>query len=557
MICPQCGHEGNTSQRACWYCGFIPAESSPGGPTTGEPQNKREGPEQRIASQQLHSNNIVGRPVPRPSSYLQSPEQSKKQQPSPLRATRITTTPLSNDKAAEQTTRQAISASGIAPTVSAALVPADGKEDIVFAAGTLLKGGRYRLVKKQEEQRWTNGIYESHWTAQDLSQKNANVIISELGLTDMKAATRQSHLRTGMRALFSAAANPHIATLTNVFRESGRDFFVFEASEGETLVSLMKRSGQTLPEQDVIECCLQVLEALEFMAAQTPPLVHGLINPDHLVLAGTGSWYVTDFSVVLASGAASFITGIDPTKLSPFTAPEFAKGIINSSSDLYSLLATAHFAITGTTQRGQSAATSRISSALGAILQKGLHPIASQRYQQPTALRQDLKALRPNSSASLSLRIQDSGRNTLPPLPPETDRNGLPPLNPPEFNRSTLPPLNPPEFNWGSPPPLTSQEHAQRMPMAAPTTGWEERKSEPRLMPNQPSALASAKQGSLNPLSQAFSSLPFADEIEIPTRNLLPRPEDLPPMPRGNDMLTAFLWMGGIMFCLLILVLIK
>lgn len=554
MICPQCGHEGNTSQRACWYCGFMAPEPSPEGLSTGELQNKREESRQRIANQQLHNNTIAGRPAQRPSSYLQSPEQSKQQQRPSLHAMRITTSSLSNDKAPELTTGQAISASGIAPTVSAALAPIDGNEDSNFAAGTLLKGGRYRLVKKQEEQHWTNGIYESHWVAQDLSQKNANVIISELGLANMKAATRQTHLRTGMRALFSAGANSHIATLTNVFREGGRDFFVFEASEGETLVSLMKHSGQTLPEQDAIECCLQILEALEAMAAQNPPLIHGLINPDHIMLARTGSWYLTDFSVVLASDAASYITSLDPAKLSPFTAPEFARGRFNSSSDLYALLATAYFAITGTTLRGQSA-TSRISPTLGAILQKGLHPIAGQRYQQPAALRQDLKVLRPNSSTSLSSRVQDAGRNTLPPLPPETDRNGLPPLIPPETNRGSLPPLNPPEFNRSMLPPLTSQEQAQRKPMAAPTTGWEERKSEPRLMPSQQPA--SAMQRSPNPLSQALSTLPFADELEIPARNLLPRPEELPPMPRGNDMLAAWLWMGGIILCLLILVLLK
>jgi hypothetical protein len=487
---------------------------------------------------------------------------------------------LPNNKTAEQASGQAISASGIAQPVSAALTSTDSKEDITFATGALLKGGRYRLVKKQEEQHWTSGIYESHWVAQDLSQKNTNVTICELGLADMKAAARQTHLRTGMRALFSVGANAHIATLTNVFREGGRDFFVFEASEGETLISLMKRSGQTLPEQDVIECCLQMLDALEAMGAQTPPLVHGLINPDHIMLTRTGNWLLTDCSVVFASGAASYITNLDPAKLSPFTAPEFAKGIINSSSDLYALLATAHFAITGTMQRGQSA-TSRISSALGAILQKGLHPIASQRYQQPAALYQDLRALRPNSSASLSSRPLDSGRNVLPPLPseselnslpslnpPELSRGSLPPLNPPELNQGSLPPLNPPEFNWGSLPPLnppefnrgmglplTSQEQAPRTPMELPPAPWGARTSEPRLQPTQQPA--GANQAALNPVSRALSSLAFADEIEIPARNLLPKPEELPPMPGGNDMLAALLWMGGIVLCLLVLVLVK
>src|SRR5689334_23107490 len=124
MICPQCGHEGSASQRACWYCGFVIQESSPGSLATGEPQNKREKLGQQIANQQRNSGNLAGRPPQRPSSYLQSPEQSKQQRPS-LHATRITTTPLPNDKAAELTSGQAISVSGIAQPISAALTSTD------------------------------------------------------------------------------------------------------------------------------------------------------------------------------------------------------------------------------------------------------------------------------------------------------------------------------------------------------------------------------------------------------------------------------------------------
>jgi hypothetical protein len=198
-----------------------------------------------------------------------------------------------------------------------------------------------------------------------------------------------------------------------------------------------------------------------------------------------------------------------------------------------------------------------------------LHPIANQRYQQPAALRQDLKALRPNSSGSPSSRTLAADRkaqaslpleidsNGLPPLnPPEFNRSSLPPLNPPEFNRSSLPPLNPPEFNWGTPPSPTNPGLGQRTPMAVPPTPREERKSEPRLMPGQQPV--SIQQGMLNPASQTLlSSLTFADGMEIEPRNLLPRPEDLPPMRQGNDILRAYLWMGGIILCLLILVLLK
>jgi hypothetical protein len=577
MICPQCGHEGDAKQQVCWYCGFITSPSASGGLSAEEPRKEREGPaqQQRVTSQQLYNNTIPTRPQQRPSSYAQPPEQRKKPRPS-LSAIPIATSSVNTNQSSEQALAPSVPPAQKTPVsggVPALLTPSGAlasQENSTFAAGTLLKGGRYRLTRKQEELRWTNDIYESHWAAQDLSQKNAPVVISELGLPDMKAVTRQTHLRTGMRALFSIGSHAHAVTLTNVFREGGRDLFVFEAVEGETLASLMKRNRQTLPEQDIIDCCLQILDALEAMAAQTPPLVHGLINPDHLVLGRMGGWFLTDFSVALASGATSYITRPDPATLSPFTAPEFAKGLINSSSDLYALLATAFFAITGSTQKEQLAAA-RISSALGAIFQKGLHPIASQRYLQPASLRQDLQALRTSTSSSLSLRPLDSDRNTLPslsrtdterttlpPLPPlDIDRNTLPSPGRTDIERSTLPPLPRLDPDRATLPPLLSPDQIQRMSTTTSTPRWEDRQSEFRPGLTPVTAPASSRQKTPNPVSQALSSLSFPDELDVPDGNLLPRPEELPPIRQGNDTLFALAWVVGIILCLLILVLLK
>jgi hypothetical protein len=106
-------------------------------------------------------------------------------------------------------------------------------------------------------------------------------------------------------------------------------------------------------------------------------------------------------------------------------------------------------------------------------------------------------------------------------------------------------------------PPQPDSDQLQRMATTASTARWEEHKREPWLLPTRSSEQASVKQKVPNPASQVLASLPFPDKIEIPAKNLLPRPEDLPPMQQGNSTLAASLWMGGIVLCLLILVLLK
>ncbi len=56
-------------------------------------------------------------------------------------------------------------------------------------------------------------------------------------------------------------------------------------------------------------------------------------------------------------------------------------------------------------------------------------------------------------------------------------------------------------------------------------------------------------------LPNMLGSLDTGDEQE--QRLLLPRPEELPPLQGGNDRRQAALWLVGILFCLIIVVLVS
>lgn len=366
--------------------------------------------------------------------------------------------------------------------------------------GTLLRGGRYRLEEMQGRQEWMPGVSEAMWLAQDAQRSGARVMLCELIMPESSSMMMQSMLRTATMALTSVGRHPHIPTLWDAFGDQGRNFFVFEPVEGESLLSQMRRTGRALSEQEVIECCLQMAEVLELLSQQTPPLVHGLINPEHIIIVRqSGQYMLTNFSIVLAGGATQFISSHDRTPLSPYTAPEFARGMIDGRADLYSLMATAYHAVTGSIPTPLDGAipqarrlNPQVSPQLDAILAKGLRPIAIQRYQRPSDLRQELLAMR-----SLS-----GGMAVLAPIVPATPPPGRPAQ---------------PAFQ----------------------------------VPQQEVSSASQQLPSIISKSTDF------DMDDLEQKSSLPKPEELPPMAEKNEKLQATVWVIAIVVLIVVVVILS
>ncbi|HEV2582334.1 MAG TPA: hypothetical protein VGT44_15875 [Ktedonobacteraceae bacterium] len=368
--------------------------------------------------------------------------------------------------------------------------------------GTRLRGNRYRLLESLERQDWLSGTYEAIWLGQDAHRSGAQVVICEVTLPEPNSIMTQTLLRTATMSLVNVGRHRHIPALWDAFSDQGRGFFVFEPVDGESIVARLRYSGRPMPEQEVIECCLQMTEVLELLAQQSPPFAHGLIRPEHILVGRNGShYYLTTFSVVLAGGGTQFLTGIERSRLSPYVAPEFARGVADSRTDVYSLIATAYYAVTGTAPTGISGSippaqriNNAISPAFDAILTRGLRSIAGQRYQRPSELRQDLLALR-----SVNGTIEPGGQR---------DR------------RSEQ------AYQWDAP----TSAAANRQPVGRTYNG---------------------------------QSVPYADAlpirlaIDVPEEEqviLLPKPEEMPSMPPANERLNAALLLGAILVALIILV---
>ncbi|HEY4383080.1 MAG TPA: protein kinase [Ktedonobacteraceae bacterium] len=444
---------------------------------------------------------------PRPQSPLQSGQRrntTSDSQPG-LRVKRLVT---GADKGEMQT--KSISRPGIAAGEEAK-VPSSGapisQDEPPFQVRSLLPGitlrsGRYQLRELLNRQEWQDGAYEATWSALDAQRGGSQVIITEFVIPDSSSMVVQSLLRTATMALTSVGRHAHIPTLWDAFGEQDRNFFVFEPIEGESLSARMRRTGRALSEQEVVEFGFQMADVLEILSQQMPPLVHGLIRPEHIIVSRTDNQYtLTNFSILLAGGATQFAAGLDPMQFSPYMAPEFARGTIDTRTDLYSLIATAYHIATGSVPvisgaMGTIPSAQRlnptISSQLDQVLTKGLRPIIGQRYQRAAELKYDLLGMRSASANAAT-----------------TSATSVPSAN--EMSFSHLAQITATQ----SPPIDTVAQMLPNLLSSQLVTGEQERKL------------------------------------------LLPRPEDLPPMSAGNDAQQSILWFASILVCLVVLVVLS
>lgn len=452
-----------------------------------------------VGSENASMRNVPHRPQAQPAQDDRSTENLLREAQRPMRPSRLVTDPLLKERQQRSSVPLTPFASGPTPALPK---NAPRLELPPLVPGTLLRGGRYRLRELQGRQEWLNGVFEATWIAQDAQRSGSRVMICELVTPDSKSMLMQSTLRNATMALTSVGRHSHVPTLWDAFSDQGRNFFVFEPIEGESLAAHMRRTGRALPEQDIIECCLQMTEILEILTQQSPQLVHGLIRPEHIIIGHASSEYtLTNFSIVLAGGATQYVVGVDRAHLTPYIAPEFVRGTIDGRADLYSLLATAYHAVTGSPpiNAGASIPQSQrlnptVSAEFDAILARGLRPNIAQRYQRPSELRQDLLTMR-----SVSGTLTTSNASFTEPDMPRSER--------------------------------------------------------PIVLQTTPTVAQTTPKGTLTQVLPSMLASGIMDDQE--QKLLLPRPDELPPIPERNDFQQAAFWLVGILICLIIIVIVS
>lgn len=145
-------------------------------------------------------------------------------------------------------------------------------------------------------------------------------------------------------ALFSE--NPNIIDIYDIFYENNTSYYITEFTVGETVEQYVQRKGGKI----TIEDCFDTLEPLcgTLAVMHDQNLCHRNIAPDNIILTQDGNIKLLGFGIArqqIAEALGDRTLGLLPG----YAAPEQyqRKGKIGSWTDIYSLVATCYYCVTG------------------------------------------------------------------------------------------------------------------------------------------------------------------------------------------------------------------
>ncbi len=263
--------------------------------------------------------------------------------------------------------------------------------------GDVLRQGRYRLLEELmlPENQQGQG---SAWLAVDSQSSSQRVIIHEVVFPEVIPSDKEREVRSIATRLAELAQHPGFSAIIDVFSERETYYIVLEYPEGRSLASVLRSQGGALPERVVAEYGRQLCEMLAVLADHQPPLVHGSINPDTIIVSPDGK-RVSLLHVPFFPPRELHNTR---DKATPgYVAPEQARGIVEPASDLYGLGATLHHAVTGFDPRERTAffhpparrLNPAVTPLMEEILVQALRLSAPQRYARVADMERDLTPL--------------------------------------------------------------------------------------------------------------------------------------------------------------------
>lgn len=241
--------------------------------------------------------------------------------------------------------------------------------------------------------------------------------------------------------LLARLRHPAMTRVIDSFTEGDAQFLVMDFIAGEDLWERLQRNGGSFPLHNVLTWADQLLDALDYLHHQEPPIIHRDIKPHNLKLSEAGQIILLDFG--LAKGTAGQLSHrTTPDSVFGYTlnyAPlEQIQGTgTDPRSDLYSLAATLYHLATGvlptdvltrlsaTTDgrpdplRPAVEVTTRVPLEVSQVLQRALSPGRTQRFASAAEMREALRtAGRVNSIAveadQVSTLIDEAVEGTAP-----------------------------------------------------------------------------------------------------------------------------------------------
>ncbi|HXW85048.1 MAG TPA: protein kinase [Candidatus Binataceae bacterium] len=204
-----------------------------------------------------------------------------------------------------------------------------------------LLDGRYR-VKRVIGVGGMGRVY----LANDTRLANRPVAAKEMIIGDGIAEKKAIEDFAREASVLSRLSHPGIPIVIDHFVEQGRNYLVMEFVSGGDLEGLLEQAGTggRLSERQVIGWARQLLEVLDFLHAQAPPIIYRDLKPGNIMIDKDGRAMLIDFGIARFLPKGGRATQIGSPGYAP---PEQYAGRVDARSDIYSLAATMHHVLTG------------------------------------------------------------------------------------------------------------------------------------------------------------------------------------------------------------------
>lgn len=150
--------------------------------------------------------------------------------------------------------------------------------------------------------------------------------------------------------LLANLKHPALPRVTDYFTEDFGQFLVMEFIAGKDLMAMLKESGRPFSVEQALAWADQLLDALQYLHTQQPPIIHRDVKPQNLKLSARGEIMLLDFGLAkgTTSGLTSVMAGSSVVGFTPgYAPPEQVTGKgTDERSDLFSLSATLYYLLT-------------------------------------------------------------------------------------------------------------------------------------------------------------------------------------------------------------------